>query len=300
MKDLIESTAREDFNKARKQAFFTQLFKAFSPEKRELLSLHEVREALRARGETYRGMQQVPLEKIVGSEGRYQDFTKQFLPRYEYLRHRWQSIDKAHLSDVILPPIKLYEIGDVYFVRDGNHRVSVAKSQGVKEIDAEVVRLDTEVPLEGDATREGLRRAVIEHERGRFYRRFKIRELLGDDADLTVSATGRYDELKSHVYGHKYYINEQNAVEIPLEDAIKSWYENVYSPIVRSIREAKLVARFPGRTETDLYLWIVKHWDLLKHRYGQDVPIEAAARDYSYRFGDGIITRILRRLGLKR
>lgn len=300
MNSLIESTAREDFNRARKHAFFTQLFKAFTPEKRELLSFSEVREALRPRGETYRGMQQVPLDKIVGSEGRYQDFTKQFLPRHEYLRHRWQSIDKAHLSDVILPPIQLYEIGDVFFVRDGNHRVSVAKAQGVREIDAEVVLLDTEIPLEGEVTREGLRQAVIDHEREQFYRRFKIPELLGDDADLTVSVTGRYDELKSHIYGHKYFINERNTVEIPLEEAIRSWYENVYNPIVESIREANLMSRFPNRTETDLYLWIVKHWDQLKRRYGDNVPIEAAARDYSNRFGDGFFVRVLRRLGIRR
>lgn len=299
MSNLIDSTVRDDFNRARKQAFFTQLFKLFAPEKRELLSLHEVREALRPRGETYRGMQEVPIDRIVGSEGRYQDFTKQFLPRYEYLRHRWQSIDKAHLADVILPPISLYEIGDVYFVRDGNHRVSVAKSQGVKEIDAEVVRLDTEIPFDATLTREGLRRAVIEHERERFYKEFKINELL-DNPDLTVSSTGRYDELASHIYGHKYYINETSTVEIPLENAIRSWHETVYRPIVESIRTANLMHRFPDRTETDLYLWTVKHWDQLKRRYGQNVPIETAARDYSSRFGAGFFTRLLRRLGFKR
>jgi hypothetical protein len=80
-------------------------------------------------------------------------------------------------------------------------------------------------------------------------------------------------------------------VEIPLEHALKSWYENVYLPIVETIRESKLLARFAGRTETDLYLWIVRHWDELKHQYGQDFPVAAAAEDYSARFGRSFISR---------
>ncbi len=297
MNEFIESTARDDFNRARKSAFFGSLFQLFAPEKRELLSLHEVREALRPRGETYRGMQVVAIDKIVGSEGRYQDFTKQFFPRHEYLRHRWQSIDKAHLTDVVLPPISLYEIGEVYFVRDGNHRVSVAKTQGVQEIDAEVMRLDTEIPLHGNLTREGLRAAVIDHERRLFEEQIPIRKVK-PECRLMVSATGRYDEIKSHIYGHKYYINEKSTVEIPLEIAVRSWYENVYSPIVETIRRENLMTRFPRRTETDLYLWTVRHWDLLKRRYGDDIPIEAAAKDYSTRFGIGFIRRLLARIGL--
>jgi hypothetical protein len=169
----------------------------------------------------------------------------------------------------------------------------------VTEIDAEVVRLDTEVEPDGSMTRDGLRRAVIEHERRAFCERLQIERVLGE-CELRVSATGRYDEIQSHIVGHKYFINETNTVEIPLETAIKSWYENVYCPIVLVIREYRLMHRFPGRTETDLYLWVVRHWDILKRRYGQDVPIEAAARDYSRAFGVSWWRRLLTRLGILR
>lgn len=291
MNDLIQAEARDDFNRARKQAFFGQVFSLFSAERRELLSLQEVKDVLKPRGETYRGMQTVPIDRIVGSEGRYRDFNKQFLPRHEYLRNRWQRVDMAHLSDVILPPITLYEICGLYFVRDGNHRVSVAKAQGVHSIDAEVVALDTEISFAESLTRENLRKAVIDHERKQFYKRLAIDRIL-PGVQLSVSATGRYDVLTNHIYGHKYYLNECETVEIPIERALKSWYEHVYLPIVDIIRESSLMARFPGRNETDLYLWIVKHWHELKERYGQDFPVQDAAKDYSHRYGKSIARRV--------
>lgn len=295
MSDFLNAEVRDDFNRARKRAFFTEIFGLFGRTRDELLSLHEVREYLRPRGETYRGLQTIPVDLIVGSEGRYGDFTRQFLPRHDHLRGRWQRVDMAHHKDVILPPIALYEINGVYFVRDGNHRVSVARAQGVQEIDAEVVTLTTEVPLTGELTRDGLRNAVIAYEEQLFRRKLQIDKIL-PDADLKVTATGRFDALVQHIYGHKYYLNECSTVEIPLERAICSWYEHVYTPIVVSIRSNGVLARFPDRTETDLYLWIVHHWDELKHRWGQDFGVEDAVRDYATRYGAGRLRRALRRV----
>lgn len=295
MGNMYETEARDDFNRARKNAFFSEIVRLFSRDREDLLSLHEVRDVLKPRSERYRGMQEIPIEKIVGSEGRYRDFTKQFLPKHEHLRNRWQSVDLAHLTDVILPPITLYEIGGVYFVRDGNHRVSVARAQGVKMIDAEVVALDTEIPLHGTPTRENLRRAVIDHEREQFLSRVPLDRMV-PELDLRVTATGRYDEIEQHIYGHKYYLNEHEVVEIPVEHAARSWYENVYRPIVEVLRENRLMTRFRGRTETDLYLWIVKHWDELKHRYGDDFSVQQAAEDYTQRYGENLLKRLARSL----
>ncbi|POR01796.1 transcriptional regulator [Alkalispirochaeta sphaeroplastigenens] len=299
MREILEAEAREDFNRARKNAFFSQIFNLFSSDQEGLLSLQEVRETLRPRGETYKGMKTVPLDQIVGSEGRYRDFNSQFLPRYEHLRSRWQRVDLAHLTDIVLPPVSLYEVGGVYFVRDGNHRVSVARTQGVTEIDAEVVALETEIPLHGTMTRENLRKAVINHEKEDFLRRLHIPEFL-PGADFTVTATGRYDELEKHIHGHKYFLNECQVVEIPLEQAIKSWYQNVYCPIVQVITQNNLMARFPDRTPTDLYLWIVRHWDQLKAQCGLDFPLDAAAEDYARHYGAGRGHRFLRSFRLGR
>ena len=120
-KNTANTQASSDFNKARTKALFNSIISILRPEKRELLSFYDVKKLIKTGSESYKGMQTVKIEDIAGSEGRYSDFNKAFLPKKEHLRKRWESIDKAHMNDVILPPIQLYKIGDMYFVRDGNH-----------------------------------------------------------------------------------------------------------------------------------------------------------------------------------
>lgn len=102
---------------------------------------------LKPGNETYLGMKTVPVKLIVGSESRYQDFDNRFFQKKMHLKTRWEHIDMAHIQDINLPPITLYELGGLYFVRDGNHRVSVAKAKNVEFIDAEVVSLQSEIHL---------------------------------------------------------------------------------------------------------------------------------------------------------
>ena len=144
--NYLNDQAIDDFGRARFREKILSILNLLSPEKQQLLSLYDIKSLVKPKNESYKGMKVVAVKDIVGSEGRYRDFNKAFLPRKEHLKNRWVSIDKAHISDVILPPIKLYKIGDVYFVRDGNHRVSVAKMQKVYAIDAEVVELNSEIP----------------------------------------------------------------------------------------------------------------------------------------------------------
>jgi hypothetical protein len=284
---LSDQTAREDFNRARFRETISRVTNLLNPSAHELVSLREVKEALRPKAETYRGMQTVPISRIVGSEGRYRDFNKSFLPKHEYLRNRWQSVDRAHLEDVILPPIKLYEIGGVYFVRDGNHRVSVAKSQGVMAIDAEIVSLGSEIELDPNLTRDNLMKAVIRYEKERFYQQTNWNKLI-PDYDLEFTAPGRYDEVLRHIQGHKYYINQDIEDELPFEHGLMSWHDTVFRPIINVIIEEKVLSRFPRRTPADLYMWMVKHWHELKERYGGEFPVEQAVKDYSSRYGRSI------------
>lgn len=288
---FIQHEANSDFSKARSRETMQKILNLLNPSRHEMLSLREVREVLRPKSESYRGLQVVPLDRIVGSEGRYADFNKQFLPRHEHLRKRWTRVDEAHLSQVNLPPIRLYEIGGVYFVRDGNHRVSVARAQGGRSIDAEVVSLDSAIELDPDLTRDKLKRAVIDYEKKQFYRSTRFDKIF-PDYDLDFTATGRYDEVLQHISGHKYYVNQNYQEEIPFEAAMRSWYANVFMPIIRVIREQKLISRFPGRTEADLYVWLVKHWDELKRRYGGEFPLSSAAEDLNSRFGKSVWAQI--------
>jgi hypothetical protein len=104
-------------------------------------SLRSVAQAIRGYhivGQHHQGLQAVPVERIVGSEGRSEDFDGEFRPLNNHTQKRWYSIARARLNGVTLPAVALIRIGDAYYVRDGNHRVSVARALGDAAIDAEV------------------------------------------------------------------------------------------------------------------------------------------------------------------
>jgi hypothetical protein len=226
----------------------------------------------------------VPIDRIVGSEGRYLDFNRIFLPKREHLRGRWTRVDLAHYEQIHLPPVTLYEIGGVYFVRDGNHRVSVARTQGAEFIDAEVISLKSRLALAPDMNREELKKAVIQLEKREFFRRTGL-EALRPGVEMEFTDTGRYDEILRHIHAHKYFINQSKPYEIPFREALLSWHDQVYEPLVRLICSEHILANFPGREAADLYVWIVGHWDVLKRQYGQGYPLEHAVEDFRRRFG---------------
>ncbi|MFO7848911.1 MAG: transcriptional regulator [Spirochaetia bacterium] len=287
----VKFQAREDFNKARSKATISKILNALTPERQDLLSLEDVRNLIKPKNESYKGMEAVPIGKIVGSEGRYRDFNSAFLPKRDFIRGRWESVDRAHLTDVVLPPIKLYKIGGVYFVRDGNHRVSVAKMQGAQEIDAEVIELDSEIPIEPGMTTTDLKNKVIAFEKEQVFNRTGIGRII-PSSEIVFTEPGRYVEMLRHIQGHKYFINQGIEEEIPLQEAASSWYNKLYKPIVRIIQQEVIISRFPGRTEGDLYIWIIKHWDRLKKEHGEDFPLEKAALDYSNRYGQNLRTQL--------
>ncbi len=146
----IAFMARADFVRARRKAFITDIISLFRGRPNWLLSFEEVLRALPVKGQQYRGLQQVPLSQIVGSVDRYHDFNRKFLPTQDHTRSRWESVDRAVLSDIALPPVQLYKVGDAYFVKDGNHRVSVAREKGAEFIDAEVIEVHITLPFSPD------------------------------------------------------------------------------------------------------------------------------------------------------
>jgi hypothetical protein len=275
--------AASDFSRARTRAMLSQIQHFMHTDQDRLLSFNDVKDILKPKNQVYRGNQTVPIKLIVGSEGRYRDFNKYFLPRAEHLRRRWERVDEAHHRDIILPPIQLYEIGGVYFVRDGNHRVSVARAQRVEFIDAEVTSLATEINITPAMTVDEMRNALISYEKSIFYEKTAFGSLTGD-MGLNFSAPGRYDVIYNHILVHKYFLNQNREGEIPFSEALVSWYNNVYSPVIAIIRDQWLLANFPGRTASDLYVWIIKHWDFLKKKYG-GYSLAQAAGDFSRKYG---------------
>lgn len=279
-----QAQTEEDFAKARNKAFFNEIQHLLSPEEASLISLNDVKQLIRPINETYLGMKVIPIDKIIGSEGRYKDFDNNFFPKSSHLRHRWEHVDEAAIKSITLPPIKVYEIDGLYFVRDGNHRVSVAKARGTEFIDAEVVTLQSEIKLKKPNNMNDIVKQIINYEKRLFYAETSF----GDITDfwcLDFSRAGRYDVIYNHILTHKYFLNQQQEDEVSMEDAILSWFTKVYVPIISTIQKKKILKKFPKRTYSDLYVWIVRYWDDLKHKFGNnEIPIDLAVEDFTKKY----------------
>lgn len=279
-----QAQTEEDFAKARNKAFFNEIQHLLSPEEASLISLNDVKQLIRPINETYLGMKVIPIDKIIGSEGRYKDFDNNFFPKSSHLRHRWEHVDEAAIKSITLPPIKVYEINGLYFVRDGNHRVSVAKARGTEFIDAEVVTLQSEIKLKKPNNMNDIVKQIINYEKRLFYAETSF----GDITDfwcLDFSRAGRYDVIYNHILTHKYFLNQQQEDEVSMEDAILSWFTKVYVPIISTIQKKKILKKFPKRTYSDLYVWIVRYWDDLKHKFGNnEIPIDLAVEDFTKKY----------------
>ncbi len=260
-------TSDYHFSKARMRAFRESIFSILSPEKKELLSFYDIKKLIRPKAEFYKGVKTIPLDKIVGSEGRYNDFNRAFLPKREHLRNRWRAINMAALEDVNLPPIKVFKIGDTYFVRDGNHRVSVARQRGQIDIDAEITEITSEIEMSPDITVPELQRKVIAYELNRIRERTGLDKWI-DFEEIQFTSPGRYEEILRHIIGHRAHLSHSSFKPVKLEQAAHSWFMTIYLPVVDIILNENLLDRFPGRTKADLYVWVIKHWDALENRYG--------------------------------
>jgi len=235
----------------------------------DLVSYDAVARRIRTRQHVEMGTRMVPLQQIVGSVGRYRDFTRTFLPRAGINAERWARIDAAMHSLEGFPPIELYKVGEVYFVRDGNHRVSVARANGLTYIEAYVTEIPTDIPL----TFEDFERDqwIIKIERAEFLNETRLDELRPDN-QVGLTEPGRYQILLRHIQVHHYLRNIDlesagNDYRLTWEEAVSSWYDNIYLPVVEAIRAFDLMESFPSRTEADLYLWIAYHREQLAKQY---------------------------------
>lgn len=290
----LAQLAHVDFDRARRRAFLNELSSIFSRKPNLLLSFDEVQRILPIKGQYHKGFQQVPISQIIGSVGRYNDFDRAFLPTQSFTRPRWESVDVAHLSDVELPPVQLYKVDTVYFVKDGNHRVSVAKERGVEFIDAEVIDCPTTVPVTNITDTQDLLRLA---EYARFLEQTKLDKLC-KNAFIKFTSLGRYDVLLEHISAHRWYMGIDQDRPISWEEAVVDWYDNIYVPLVKIIHENDMLRDFPGRTAGDLYLWIMDHrWYLIQDS-DEEPGLQTAALSYDAHFAGWTrkVVRFMRRL----
>ncbi len=267
------STAVRDFRQARRRAGLERLLARLTGRSLDLLSFEEVRRKLRTGNMAARGLQEIPLDAIVGSVSRYRDFTRSFLPLSDSSESRWAGVKVAQVTKGT-PPITVYKVGDAYFVLDGNHRVSVARQMGLKTIEAYVTEVRTPVPLDPDVQPDDL---IIKAEYANFLVQtglFRLRP----QADLTLTVPGRYAALLEHIQVHQYYLGLEQQRDVPYEEAVASWYDNVYRPVAELIEESGILRDFPERTVADLYLWLAEHRAAVEEALGWEVrPAQAIA-----------------------
>ncbi len=274
------SSAVEDFRRARSQANLQIIVARLTGRSADLLSYEEVRRKLKVRKTGERELEEIPLDNIVGSVGRYNDFTRDFLPRQDSDRDRWVRVKAAVTGLTGVPPIHVYQIGQAYFVLDGNHRVSVARQLGATHIQAYVIKVHTKVPLSPDVQPDDL---ILKAEYADFLESTHL-DQIRPQADLSVTAPGQYRVLEEHIRVHSYFMGQEQGREIPYREAVAHWYDEVYLPVVWVIRERGILRDFPGRTETDLYLWVAEHRADLEGELGWEIQPETAVIDLSARF----------------
>lgn len=266
------SSAVMDFKRARRRADLQELLERLGGKRSRLLSFDKVRRSIAEQSLLPRTLRNIPMNAIVGSVGRYEDFNRQFLPRQEAQLGRWARVRMAFEYSG-LPPIEVYQIGAVYFVLDGHHRVSVARQLGAKDIEAYVTEISSKVPLSPEDDADDL---IIKTEQARFLQDTHLGEL-HPEVDLKVTAPGRYEQLREHIAAHRYFMGLDQKREVSYEEAIQHWLNEVYLPAVAEIRRLDLLRDFPKRTETDIYLWLMKHRAGLTQQLGWDMGTEEAA-----------------------
>ena len=252
---MFDKFANDDFQRALRRGFLRKLVARITGQENELLPYSEVRSQLPFQGQHDLGQQTIPIDKIVGSVGRYRDFDRAYLPTQTATAQRWIGISKARYKDIDLPPIEAYKIGEVYFVKDGNHRVSVARERQQVFIDAYVTEIDIPVTLTADM---GLSDVLELKDYAHFLQQTGLRSLQ-PDADLQLSNAELYGRLHEHINAHRWYISQERGYEVPYPEAVASWYNTVYQPLADVLQNQGLPQAFPNLTLTDLYLLISEY-----------------------------------------
>jgi nucleotide-binding universal stress UspA family protein len=267
--------AIQDFKRARKQAAIRQLLARLIGKSDELLAFDLVRQKLGEIETIERGLQEIPMDAIVGSVSRHDDYTRDFLPKKDSDQERWAQIKASVFNMRGMDPIDVFQIGEVYFVYDGNHRVSVARQLKAPTISAHVIEIKTKVPLARDDHLDGVIRKARYME---FLESTKL-DASRPEANLWLTLSDQYKMFYEQIETHRRRLSVERGRHIPQEEAATHWYDQVYQPVVDIIREQGVLHDFPERTEADMYLLFVEHREELVRALGWQVNNEAVVAD---------------------
>lgn len=289
---MFENLAYEDFHRAYRRGFWRKLGAWLGGKSNELLPYEEVRRQIPIEGQRDIGLQTIPVEMIVGSVGRYRDFDRAFFPTQTTTSERWISVSKARYQDIELPPIEAYKLGDVYFVKDGNHRVSVARERGQAYIDAYVTEINVPIVVTPDMD---LDEVIAQREYAQFLQQTGLARLR-PDANLHLSNPADYPRLLSHIETHRWFLSREQQRDVPYAEAVASWFDTVYLPLLELIREHDLPTALPQNTLADLYLIVSEYQWLLREAYQGEEGPEKAVRELQDIYSEPSVHNIIRTL----
>lgn len=256
VQNIVYMKSEGEFNRARRKALLEEIVAGIRGSHLDLLSFEEVVQKLRLRNTVNRGLQDIPLAQIAGSCGRYTDFTRTFTPRRAGRdKERWRQIYTLAVTGKGFPPIEVYKIDQVYFVRDGNHRVSVARELKWETIQAYVTELPTVFTLTPDVKPDEL---LIKEECAIFLEKTNLHQLR-PKADITFTIPGRYNRLLRQISVYRYNLSKRRTDIPTYEEAVIDWYDKFYAPMIEHIKTSGVMKLFPGRTPDDLLAWLVEH-----------------------------------------
>lgn len=263
-----QADAENDFLRARRRQVLSRLAAWLRREPDNvniMLPFHEVVEALGVVSERRLGLQTIRLDSIVGSVDRTRDFDRRFRPTSARTRERWQRLALAARRGEAVPPIEVYRVGDLHFVQDGHHRVSVAHALGLETIDAYVTEVVTRIAAHGIRHRGDL---IVKDYRRLFLERVPLSGQAR--AEVLLSDPWDYAELGEHVEAWGFRLMQDEGTFLDRATVAMRWYREEYVPVVEMLRQAHLVG---DRTETEAYMWVAaERYRLIRtHRWDQDV-----------------------------
>jgi len=271
---LPQTDAQFDFGRARRQRALSRLAARLRREPDDvdvILPFEEVVQALGRKRERYLGLQTIELDSIVGTVDRGREFDRRFRPTSGRVRSRWERIATEQRRGKAMPPIDVYRIGELHFVKDGHHRVSVARALGHDTIDAYVTEVITEVGPEREIKLRDL--PLKSHER-----LFHERVPLPPEARERIKPSNRsaFACLAEGVEAWGFRLMQACGELMTREQIAEAWFREEYEPVTAMLREAGIAG---SGNETDAYMAVVSLRYLLLRTHQWDESVLDALRE---------------------
>ncbi len=289
---LPSADAEGDFSRARRRRALARLSARLRgvDDVNHILPFEEVARALGRIGERRLGEQLIPLDSIVGTVDRSREFDRDFRPTSPRVRERWQRINTAQRKGQAMPPIDVYRIGELHFVKDGHHRVSVALALGHKDISAYVTEVQTQVGADREIRLKDL--PLKSHQR-LFFERVPLAP--EERERIHLSDEWRYAALAEAVEAWGFRASQARGEQMSRQEVAESWLRDEYEPVTAMLRDAQLVPKGVSDTEAYMKVAALRYLILRTHEW-DDAVIDAIRRDLEHPgLEDDTLVRTLRR-----